>query len=255
MVWTVNIFLGEKCVLTFCLGTYPCTYVIFFCPIAFAIKFLPLFVLLTPLSNWSLSHFLARCLSSLNLCWANHFSGSKMMKTAPLMLLSGHKPEQPWEHCVYYFTGILSQILGVSSTRLQGQPHKRSFTTGWAVTSFFLPVLLFPKINNRRGKSRQQEAKIQWELLLCWAVTLLEHSVSKIHTRHWGWVVAGLMPWDCNDFRPPVKCMKHKSLWIYNLFIVKREHFLSRRDTWVQNRSQKPRFSFKILALTILSSR
>lgn len=85
MVWTVNIFLGEKCVLTFCLGTYPCTDVIFFCLIiAFAFKFLPLllykrycFVLLTPLSNWSLSPFLARCLSSLNLCWANHFSGSK----------------------------------------------------------------------------------------------------------------------------------------------------------------------------------
>lgn len=137
VVWTVKIFLGEKYVITFCSGTCLRADDIFSCPIImfafnfFFFFFLALFlckrncfVLLAPLGKRSPSPSLAWCLSSLNLCWANHFSGSEEMKRAPSVLLSGHEPEQPRERCAYCFTGILSQILGVSSARLQGQPIK-----------------------------------------------------------------------------------------------------------------------------------
>lgn len=82
------------------------------------------------------------------------------MKRAPSALPSGHEPEQSRERCVYCFSRILSQILGVSSVRLQGQPIKEVLLLAeQQCLFFFLPVFLSLKINNRKGKSRQQVAK------------------------------------------------------------------------------------------------
>lgn len=61
---------------------------------------------------------------------------------------------------MYCFSRILSQILGVSSVRLQGQPIKEVLLLAeQQCLFFFLPVFLSLKINNRKGKSRQQVAK------------------------------------------------------------------------------------------------